>query len=126
MNGVVRLNKIEKILVAKWLEKILFIDFEGKKIIQEQLKSVSAMTISKCYSHVFVEFHFEGDVSILSNRRLHSPIQMSANQQYIPPIFFVLMARNGIVFELEVGTVDASELDIFNIDLSDVEYHIER
>ena len=118
------MNDTEKALVIEWLGKITSIDFEGKKVVKSQLEKATVTKISKRYSHVFVEFQFNSIVPLLPFKKLGSPIQMSAHQQNKPPIFFVLIAKDGVIIELEVGTVDASELDIYNIDLSNVEYSV--
>jgi len=123
----IRATEDEKMLVKIWLEKMLCADFEGKETIRTQINyalKFSQFTFFRHYANVFVGFHINEAISLLP-WKMGVPISMDAFQQNAAPIFFVLHTKNGFIIELEVGTADASEIDIFNIDLSDVVYSVE-
>ena len=117
------MNDCEKLIISTWLEKILHVDFMGRDILRAQL-SLASVSIHQCFEHISVKFQVEDALLFTHNVRV--PVQMVAWQENGVPIVFLLHVINGFIDELEVVMMDASKINVHDVDLSKVEYDVNK
>ena len=112
-----KLNETEQF----WIEKVLEIDFKGKKYL---LGQVLRAKVHVEYGYDFISLKFKTEENEKYPYPVRVPVEMRAFQEKSTPIVFLLHVVNGFIDELEVITADSSKIDMTTIKLDKIEYVI--
>ena len=114
------LNEKEK----TWLDKLLAIDFKGKKILKLQLSKAKVEYVEE-YAYISLKFKIDSKIAKYPYL-VRVPVEMRAYQEGSAPIIFLLHIIDGIIYELEIITADSSKINVNSIGLEKVEYEVNK
>ena len=109
-----------RLMADKWISDFLSEPFPGRSVVWEQINN-ALITVVVEYSYVSVEFLVDKCTRLLPGK-YGTPSALVAPPNG-SPLLIVLHSSGEVITELEIITADATEIDIFNIDLSDIEYY---
>ena len=118
------MEKNEMTIVSNWLEKLLCVDFKGKSIVIEQLNH-SSMSFNQHYAYISIKFCVQSDCPRFEYN-VRVPVEMVEWQRNSVPIIFLLHIVDGFLDELEVVMMDSTKIDIYDVQLNNLEFDIDE
>lgn len=118
-----KLTKLE----LKWLEVLLSYPFEGRDIINDQLKTATIIS-DKTYisedAYPYISLKFEIDSTQRFPVKQRVPIQMLAIQSTGDAIDFMLHVIDGYIDELEIYSTNGDAIIPSKIDLDNIKHNV--
>lgn len=108
----------------QWIDSLMNVKFQGRDILLKQFTK-ARIVYKQEYDFISIKFKIEGEIEPYPFH-VRVPVEMRAFQQASAPIVFLLHIVSGIINELEIITADSTKIEADNIELTRVEYEINR